>query len=74
MGIYRLILASPRQPEAPRLVAEHIDPSWLKQRGYEIARSFGDAAAIWTARPADGGKPDLALHCRTGHALAIVNA
>ncbi|HOB46421.1 MAG TPA: hypothetical protein PKM60_09640 [Zoogloea sp.] len=74
MGTFRLLLAHPRNPDTPHLIAEHLDPGWLKQRGYEIARSFGDAAAIWTARPADGGKPDLALHCRTGHALAIVNA
>ncbi|WP_374243417.1 hypothetical protein [Zoogloea sp.] len=69
--MYRLLLASPRQPEAPRLVAEHLDPAWLKQRGYEIARTLGDAAALWAARP--GTERQLALHCRTGHALAIVS-
>ena len=31
----------------------------------------GDAAAVWAARP-EGDAPQLALHCRTGHALAIV--
>ena len=71
MGKFRLVLASPRQPDTPRLVAEHLDPGWLKQRGYEIARTLGDAAAVWAARP-EGGAPQLALHCRTGHALAIV--
>jgi hypothetical protein len=39
MGIFRLVLAHPRTPDAPRLVAEHLDPGWLKQRGYDIARS-----------------------------------
>ncbi|WP_374261806.1 hypothetical protein [Zoogloea sp.] len=71
MGKFRLVLASPRQPDTPRLVAEHLDPGWLKQRGYEIARTLGDAAAVWAARP-EGDAPQLALHCRTGHALAIV--
>ena len=46
MGIYRLILASPRQPEAPRLVAEHIDPSWLKQRGLLLVRRPGLGAYV----------------------------
>jgi len=73
MGLFRLVLAHPRQPDAPRLVAEHMDPSWLKQRGYEIARTLGDAAAVWTPRPGSS-EQQLALHCRTGHALAIVAA
>lgn len=73
MGLYQLLLASPRQPDAPRLVAEHLDPSHLKQRGYEIARSLGDAAALWAMRPAANGL-QLSLTCRTGHALAIVTA
>lgn len=72
MGTFRLLLAHPRQPDAPHLVAEHLDPGWLKQRGYEIARGLGDAAAVWASRPTDSAKPVLALHCRTGHALAIV--
>ncbi|MBS0372692.1 MAG: hypothetical protein JSS57_26245 [Proteobacteria bacterium] len=70
MGIYNLVLASPRQPNAPRLMARHVDPSWLKQRGYEIARSLGEAAAVWTAE-ATAGRHGLALHCRSGHALTI---
>ncbi|WP_374484483.1 hypothetical protein [Zoogloea sp.] len=70
MGIYRLVLASPRHPDARRLVARHVDPSWLKQRGYEIARSLGEAAAVWTAE-ASAGRPGLALRCRSGHALTI---
>ncbi|HQX06164.1 MAG TPA: hypothetical protein PKZ19_05210 [Zoogloea sp.] len=73
MGIFRLILAHPQHPETPRLVAEHLDPAWLKQRGYEIARNLGDQAAIWAAEPR-GPQPVLALRCRTGHALAIVTA
>ncbi len=72
MGIFRLVLAHPRQPDAPRLVAEHLDPAWLKQRGYDIARSLGDAAAVWASQPASG-PAQLALRCRTGHALAIIN-
>jgi len=42
MGIFRLVIAHPCNPETTRLVAEHLDPGWLKQRGYEIARSLGD--------------------------------
>ena len=53
MGIFRLVLAHPRSPEAPRLVAEHLDPVWLKQRGYEIARSLGDEG-----RPVDTASLD----------------
>jgi hypothetical protein len=74
MGIFRLLLANARTPGAPRVVAEHLDPVWLKQRGYEIARSLGDNAALWTPRsglcPAHG----LELRCRNGHALTIINA
>lgn len=71
MGTFRLILATPRQSDAPRLIAEHMDPVWLKQRGYEIARSLGDATAVWSQRLEDT-RPRLALRCRTGHALAIL--
>lgn len=70
MGIYSLVLASPRQADTPRLVARHVDPSWLKQRGYEIARSLGEGAAVWTAEAA-AGHHGLALRCRSGHALTI---
>lgn len=73
MGIFRLILAHPQHPETPRLVAEHLDPAWLKQRGYEIARTLGDQAAIW-ATEAPGQTPVLALRCRSGHALSIIAA
>ncbi len=72
MGIFRLVLAHPRNPDAPRLVAEHLDPGWLKQRGYDIARSLGDQAALWTPQASGCGKPALALRCRSGHALAIL--
>ena len=41
MGTFRLLLAHPRNPDTPHLIAEHLDPGWLKQRGYEIARSLG---------------------------------
>lgn len=71
MGIYSLVLAHPRTPDAPRLVARHVDPSWLKQRGYEIARSLGEAAAIWKAEASTCGRHGLALRCRSGHALTI---
>lgn len=72
MGVFRLVLAHPERPDAPRIVAEHLDPGLLKQRGYEIARSLGDEAALWAA-PAGGGRnPCFALHCRSGHALSIV--
>ncbi len=72
MGIFRLVLAHPRSPDAPRLVAEHLDPVWLKQRGYEIARSLGDEGALWTPQASTGGRHDLSLRCRSGHALAIL--
>ncbi|MDD3353421.1 hypothetical protein [Zoogloea sp.] len=74
MGLYRLFLAHPRHPESPRLLAEHVDPAWLKQRGYDVARNLGEAAAVWS--PVDSNSPAarLALHCRSGHALAIVHA
>lgn len=71
MGTFRLVIAYPRNPDATRLVAEHLDPGWLKQRGYEIARSLGDQSALWKAE-VRGQASSLALHCRTGHALAIV--
>ena len=54
----------PRQPEAPRLVAEHIDLSWLKQRGYEIARTLATLLRVWGCPP--GQRQAAALHCRTG--------
>lgn len=73
MGIFRLVLAHPQQPETPRLVAEHLDPALLKQRGYEIARNLGDQAAIWASAPG-GQQAVLALRCRTGHALVIMTA
>ena len=73
MEIFRLVLAHPQHPEKPRLVAEHLDPALLKQRGYEIARNLGDQAAIW-ATEAPAQKPVLALRCRTGHALSIIAA
>ena len=37
MEIFRLVLAHPQHPEKPRLVAEHLDPAWLKQRGHRNA-------------------------------------
>ena len=70
MGVFRLVLAHPARPEAVRIVAEHLDPGLLKQRGYEIARSLGDESALWAA-PAGSGRC-FALHCRSGHALSIV--
>ncbi|MBL8452064.1 MAG: hypothetical protein JNK97_04900 [Zoogloea sp.] len=73
MGIFRLVLAHPQQPETLRLVAEHLDPALLKQRGYEIARNLGDQAALWAAAPG-GQQALLALRCRTGHALVIMTA
>ena len=47
--------------------------TWLARgaSNKQIARTLGDAAAVWAARP-EGGTPQLALRCRTGHALAIV--
>jgi len=74
MGLFRLLIAHPRHPDTPHLVAEHMDPVWLKQRGYEIARTLGDSGALWVSPPAAGERHQLALHCRTGHALAIVTA
>lgn len=70
MGVFRLVLAHPARPEAVRIVAEHLDPGLLKQRGYEIARSLGDESALWAA-PTDRGHC-FAMHCRSGHALSIV--
>ncbi len=70
MGVFRLVLAHPTRPDAARIVAEHLDPGLLKQRGYEIARSLGDESALWAA-PAGGGHC-FAMHCRSGHALSIV--
>ncbi|KAB2966377.1 hypothetical protein [Zoogloea sp.] len=73
MGIFRLVIAHPCNPETTRLVAEHLDPVWLKQRGYEIARSLGDQGALWKAgTQGQASRLALQLHCRTGHALAIV--
>ena len=54
------------------IVAEHLDPGLLKQRGYEIARSLGDESALWAAPPGNGCSHGFALHCRSGHALSIV--
>lgn len=73
MGIFRLVLDNPRNPAASRLVAEHLDPAWLKQRGYEIARNLGDQAAVW-APETPGQWPTLTLRCRSGHALSIIHA
>lgn len=73
MGIFRLVIAHPCNPNTTRLVAEHLDPGWLKQRGYEIARSLGDQGALWKAEArGHASRLELQLHCRTGHALAIV--
>ena len=72
MGVFRLVLAHPARPDAPRIVAEHLDPGLLKQRGYEIARSLGDESALWAAPPGNGCSHGFALHCRSGHALSIV--
>lgn len=73
MGIFRLVIAHPCNPETTRLIAEHLDPGWLKQRGYEIARSLGDQGALWKAgAQGQASRPALQLHCRTGHALTII--
>lgn len=72
MEVFRLLLAHARSPGSPRIVAEHLDPVWLKQRGYDIARSLGDNAALWT--PGSCPTQDLELRCRSGHALTIVTA
>ncbi|MBX3680795.1 hypothetical protein [Cognatazoarcus halotolerans] len=42
-----LLMYRSRANEAKYLVARHVDPSWLKQRGYEIARSLGNHGALW---------------------------
>ena len=42
-----LLLHRPRATEVKHLVAWHMDPNWLKQRGYEIARSLGNHGALW---------------------------
>jgi hypothetical protein len=69
MTVFRLEIQSPETAQ-PRIVAQHLDPTWLKQRGYEIARSLGDPRALWSPEPgACAGR--LALHCRSGHALTI---
>lgn len=70
MGIFRLVLTQAHRPDPPRLMAQHLDTGWLKQRGYEIARSLGDQAALWT--PPEAGSQQLTLRCRSGHALTIV--
>ena len=72
MGVFRLVLAPPARPDAARIVAEHLDPGLLKQRGYEIARSLGDESALWAAPAGSGRGHGFALHCRSGHALSIV--
>ena len=71
MGTFRLLLAHPRNPDTPHLIAEHLDPGWLKQRGYEIARSLGDGSALWGRRADAGTLSGLELNCRGGHALRI---
>lgn len=70
MGIFRLVLEPPGTPGKHRVIAEHLDPAWLKQRGYEIARNLGEQAAVWAPQASCPGA--LALRCRSGHALAIV--
>lgn len=72
MGLFRLVLAQAHRPEPPRLMAEHLNPGWLKQRGYEIARSLGDEDALWTAQESRGRHQALTLRCRSGHTLAII--
>lgn len=71
MGTFRLILAHARAPQQSTVVAQHVDPVWLKQRGYEIARSLGDGSALWGRRADAGTLSGLELNCRGGHALRI---
>ena len=72
MGVFRLVLAHPARPDAPRIVAEHLVPGLLKQRSYKIARNLDDESALWAAPPGNGCSHGFALHCRSGHALSIV--
>lgn len=62
---YELIMQGQKGSKSPQLIARHVDPSWLMQRGYEVARSLGSHAAIWQA--SSSGIPGARLALNIGH-------
>lgn len=63
------LLHHPGRTPIAACLARHVDLAVLKGQGYDLARSLGDAHALWRASQRPGVL--LELHCRTGHALTI---
>jgi hypothetical protein len=66
---FRLAIHPARKDRRTTSIAEHVDPDSLKRTGYDLARSLGDADAIWQISGLSGDR--LELRCRSGHTLVI---
>jgi len=66
---FSLAIHPPRKDRNTTRIAEHVDPDSLKRTGYDLARSLGDADAIWQV--CGLSEKRLELRCRSGHTLVI---
>jgi len=66
---FRLAVHPARKDRHSTPIADHVDPNSLKRTGYDLARSLGDADAVWQA--SERSDKHLELRCRSGHTLII---